>query len=241
MAIAFVQNYQDLSTDRGYQFRFNCDHCGNGLMTSFQASAIGTAESVLKVAGSLFGGMFAQAGESAYEVQRMVGGSAHDHALETAVNECKQHFHQCNRCGKWVCPEVCWNGEASLCKGCAPRFEEEMAAAHAGAKAHAVRSQLETAAAATDYTAGVDMRGVATAAPGAYAPISGGSPGGSSAASATASGQHCTGCGSLIGGAKFCQTCGTPRPMAVPTACKCGAPIVAGTKFCGDCGQRVGG
>ncbi len=34
MAIAFVQNYQDLSTDRGYQFKFNCDHCNNGFMTA---------------------------------------------------------------------------------------------------------------------------------------------------------------------------------------------------------------
>ena len=64
--IQFVQNYQDLSTDRGYQFKFNCDHCNNGFMTGFQASAIGMAESALKVAGDLFGGMFASAGASAF-------------------------------------------------------------------------------------------------------------------------------------------------------------------------------
>jgi len=26
--IQFVQNYQDLSTDRGFQFKFHCDKCG---------------------------------------------------------------------------------------------------------------------------------------------------------------------------------------------------------------------
>ena len=39
--IQFVQNYEDLSTDHGYQFKFHCDKCGNGFMTEFQTSAIG--------------------------------------------------------------------------------------------------------------------------------------------------------------------------------------------------------
>ncbi len=232
MAIAFVQNYADLSTDRGYQFKFHCDHCGNGHMTSFQPSTLGMAESALKVAGDLFGGLFATAGNSAYEVQRMIGGTAHDHALEAAVNECKQSFHQCTRCGKWVCPEVCWNGEANLCKGCAPRFEEEMAHAHADAKAAAARDQLRSKAAATDYVANVDMRGTFTASPG-QAPQP---PPGAAAPGA----QFCTGCGgSLAGTGKFCQQCGQPRPAPVPTTCKCGAAIVAGTKFCGECGAKL--
>jgi hypothetical protein len=238
MAIAFVQNYQDLSTDRGYQFKFNCDHCGNGFMTGFQASAIGMAESALKVAGDLFGGMFAQAGQSAFEVQRMVGGTAHDHALEAAVNECKQHFHQCTRCGKWVCPEVCWNGEANLCKGCAPRFEEEFAHAHADARAQAARDQLRTKAQSTDYAANADMQGVFAVPQAPPAPQA--APPGQAAPSPQAGGAHCTGCGSLLGAAKFCQQCGQPRPVAAPAACKCGAAIVAGTKFCGDCGERLG-
>ncbi len=224
MAIAFVQNYEDLSTDRGYQFKFHCDHCGNGYMTSFQTSALGAAESVLRAAGDFLGGAFARAGQSAYEVQRMVGGTAHDHALEAAVNECKEHFRQCPRCGKWVCPEVCWNGAANLCKGCAPRFEEEFAAAHADAKAEAARSQLHDRAAAVDFAANVDMHGVAVAAP---------------AAPAAASATHCTGCGALLGTGKFCAQCGTPRPVAGPVACKCGAPVAPGTKFCAECGQRL--
>jgi hypothetical protein len=225
MPIAFVQNYQDLSTDRGYQFKFNCDHCGNGYMTSFQTSVAGMAGSVLRAAGDIFGGMFASAGNSAFEVQRAIGGTAHDEALAAAVNECKQQFHQCTRCGKWVCPEVCWNGQASLCKGCAPRFEEEMAAGHAVAKADAVRSQLHERANQTDFAGNVDMRGV-VAAPAGPPP-------------AAAGGQHCTNCGTLFGTAKFCQECGTPRPVAAPTVCKCGAALTPGIKFCGECGEKV--
>ena len=28
--IQFTENYQDLSTDTGFQFDFKCDRCGNG-------------------------------------------------------------------------------------------------------------------------------------------------------------------------------------------------------------------
>jgi hypothetical protein len=56
--IEFTGNYQDLSTDKGYQFKFFCDKCGNGYMSSFRASAIGIASSAAQVAGSLFGGVF---------------------------------------------------------------------------------------------------------------------------------------------------------------------------------------
>ena len=126
--IQFVQNYQDLSTDKGYQFKFHCDKCGNGFMTRFQASTFGLAESALAIAGSLFGGAFNTARNAEYEIQRAVGGKAHDSALESAVVEGKEHFHQCGRCGRWVCPEVCWNAESNLCDGCAPKLAQEMAA-----------------------------------------------------------------------------------------------------------------
>ncbi len=54
--IQFVHNYDDLSTDRGYQFKFHCDKCGNGYMTQFQASTIGIAESLLNVASDFLSG-----------------------------------------------------------------------------------------------------------------------------------------------------------------------------------------
>jgi hypothetical protein len=161
--IQFVNNHEDLSTDRGYQFKFYCDKCGNGYMSRFQPSVIGTAGSLLRAASSLFGGWGQSAGDSAYEIQRAVGGKAHDSALETAVTEGKEHFHQCLRCGKWVCPEVCWNEQAGQCGECAPDFQIEAASAHAQAKAAAVRDQLYDKAQKTDYVGDFDMRAGAVA------------------------------------------------------------------------------
>jgi hypothetical protein len=220
--IQFVQNYQDMSTDRGFQFKFHCDKCGNGYMTQFQTSTLGMAESALRVAGSIFGGIFNTASDSAYEIQRAVGGKAHDSALEEAVTEGKQHFHQCTRCGRWVCPEVCWNGEAGMCEGCAPNFEEELAAGHATAKADAARQQLHEKARATDFVGGVDMNAKAVMrAPGP----------------ATAAADRCTGCGTAMGAAKFCPQCGTPRRAAGCSGC--GAALQPSTKFCAECGTKV--
>jgi hypothetical protein len=246
--IEFVQNYEDLSTDMGYQFKFHCDRCRNGFMSSFQASAVGVAGAALRVAGNLFGGVFGTAGGSAYEVQRAVGGKAHDDALRAAVAEGKQKFKQCGRCGKWVCPEVCWNQQVGQCNDCAPNFQQEFAASHAHAKADAARMQLQQKAMATDYVEGVDMRGGAyVGAPppaGAVAeagqpPQMGGAPPAPAPQLAAAGLAACAKCGAQLGAFKFCPNCGTPR--AQPAACaKCGTQLVPGMKFCGGCGAQLG-
>lgn len=170
--IQFVANYEDLSTDRGYQFKFHCDKCGNGFMSQFDPSIIGTAGGLLRAASSFLGGWAGSAGDSAYDIQRAVGGKAHDSALEKAVVEGKKHFHQCSRCGKWVCPEVCWNEAAGQCEECAPKFEEELTSAHAHAKADAARQQLVEKAAQTDYVGNVDMKsGSVMSSTGGRAPL----------------------------------------------------------------------
>ncbi len=229
--IQFVQNYQDLSTDKGFQFKFHCDKCGNGYMTRFQTSTLGMAESALHIAGNLFGGIFNTVGNSAYEVQRAVGGRAHDAALEEAVAEGKQYFHQCTRCGKWVCPEVCWNADADMCEACAPNLKEEMAAAHARAKADAARAQLQAQAAKQDYVAGIDMSaGSVLRAPGPATAAA--------TAPATAAADRCASCGaSVAANARFCPQCGTPKG---PAACPgCGSAVQPNTKFCADCGHKL--
>ena len=118
--IKFTANYDDLSTDRGYQFKFYCEKCGNGYMSTFQASKIGMAASAVQVAGNLFGGIFGRAASSAYEIQRAVGGPAHDAALREAVQEIRPLFKQCTRCGNWICEPICFNKKAQLCESCAP-------------------------------------------------------------------------------------------------------------------------
>ena len=225
--IQFVRNYDDLSTDKGFQFKFHCDKCGNGFMSRFQPSAIGIAGSLLNAAGNLFGWGHG-AGASAYEIQRAVGGKAHDDALTAAVGEGKTHFKQCTRCGRWVCPEVCWNHKANQCEECSPDFEEQLSAAQAQAKAEALRQQLYEKAQKTDYSSGVDMSA------GAYVP----SP---SAGVPAASGPRCQ-CGAALNGAKFCPECGTPAPKpaaASPKFCpQCGHQPPPGTKFCPECGAK---
>ena len=225
--VQFVRNYEDLSTDKGFQFKFYCDKCGNGHLTRFQPSALGTAGSLLRAAGDFFGGWAASAGNSAYEMQRAVGGKAHDEALEQAVAEAKQHFRQCSRCGKWVCPEVCWNANAEQCEDCAPDYREEFAASHAQAKADAAREQLHTRARETDYASQTDMSADAHAkAP----PV---------VAAGAATGPLCLSCGVGVGKAKFCPECGTPTQKPKPVCASCGHQPEGTPKFCPECGTKM--
>lgn len=227
--IQFVRNYEDLSTDRGYQFKFNCDKCGNGYMSHFEASVLGTASGLLRAASNFLGGWAGSAGNSAYEVQRAIGGKAHDAALAKAIDEGKTHFHQCSRCGRWVCPEVCWNEKAGMCEECAPNYEEELASAHAQAKAQAARNQLYEKAAQTDYVSEVNMKADSVIAS---------SSGKSSIVSNK--GQFCPECGAQVGQAKFCPDCGTPvkpKKLACPS---CGFEPPNPVKFCPECGGKMG-
>jgi len=178
--IQFTRNYEDLSTDRGYQFKFLCDKCGNGYMTQFQISSIGVVSDIARTAGNIFGGVFGRIGSSTYDVQRAVGGKAHDEALRKAVEEAKGHFHQCGRCGKWVCPEVCWNQSRGLCEECAPDVQEEVAAA----QAQATRDQIVEKARSTNYVEKIDMKSHAAVV--------------------------CASCGAKAEGGKFCPECGLP-------------------------------
>ncbi|HEX6901938.1 MAG TPA: zinc ribbon domain-containing protein [Thermoanaerobaculia bacterium] len=178
--IEFTGNYEDLSTDRGYQFKFYCEKCHNGYMSTFKASKIGMAASAAQVAGNLFGGLFGRAAAGAYEIQRAVGGPAHDAALREAVEEIRPLFKQCTRCGQYVCEPVCFNKRAGLCESCAPDMDEEIAAA----QAEAARTQAFEKAQSVDWMKGRDLGRVTGAA--------------------------CGACGAKVGNAKFCPECGTP-------------------------------
>ena len=179
--IQFTRNHDDLSTDRGYQFKFYCDKCGNGHMSRFKANIVGTAGGLLRAAGDLFGGVFGQAGHGAYEIQQAIGGKAHDDALEAAVDEVKPHFMQCVRCGHWVCKEVCWNQDRGLCSGCAPQTEEEIAAAQAEAQVEQIREKVR----AKDQTKDLDLDRKMVA--------------------------RCPKCQAHTKGGKFCPECGAKR------------------------------
>jgi hypothetical protein len=205
-AIQFVENYDDLSTEKGYQFKFHCDRCHNGYMSTFEASALGMATGFLQAAGSLFGGVFGKAAESTYDIQKAIGGTAHDSALRKAVEEIKSKFHQCKRCGKWVCPEVCWNATRSLCMECAPDLAQETAAA----QAQIGKEQLFDKARQTNLIDDIDLKKKEASA-------------------------SCPGCGAAVGSAKFCPECGKPINAKAKCEA-CGAEMKSSAKFCPECG-----
>jgi hypothetical protein len=224
--IQFVRNYDDLSTDRGYQFRFHCDKCGNGYMTPFEASTLGMAQSILNAAGGLLGGWGHQAGNAAYEIQRAVGGKARDAALARSVEEARPRFRQCTKCGKWVCAEVCWNERAKQCEDCAPDYEEHLASNHAQAKADAARDQLQDKARKQDYAGNVEMKAEQVLV----------SP--EAITNHQAAKKLCAQCGAEVAGKKFCAECGEAVPPSPRLCPHCGVLCGAG-KFCSECGKKL--
>ncbi|MBV9493457.1 MAG: zinc ribbon domain-containing protein [Acidobacteria bacterium] len=208
VAIRFTGNYEDLSTDRGYQFKFYCEKCRNGYMSTFKNSKIGMLGSAARVAGNLFGGVFSSVADGSYEVQRAVGGPAHDSALKEAVDEIAPIFKQCTRCGQYVCEPICWNKKAGLCETCAPDLDEEMASA----QANAAREQIHEKARTVDWTKSRDV--------------------------AQVSGAVCPHCNAKTQGGKFCMECGGALAPAKKACSGCGHEAEGSPKFCPECGAR---
>ena len=50
--IDFTGNMQDLSTDVGFQFKFYCEQCGSGYMSTFQRNDLGMAGELLRGASA---------------------------------------------------------------------------------------------------------------------------------------------------------------------------------------------
>lgn len=181
--IQFTRNHTDHSTDKGYQFEFFCDRCGNGFMSEFKASAAGYATSVLRAAGDVFGGIFGSASAGSYEIERAVRGPAHDKAFRECVEETKPHFRQCPKCTHWVCLATCWNQGRGLCYECAPDVQTEIAVAQAQETVEQIREKVR----GQNLVGDLDT------------------------VSETAA--LCPSCGARTEGAKFCPECGKPlRP-----------------------------
>jgi hypothetical protein len=213
--IFFTDNYQDRSTDDGYQFEFFCKRCGNGYTSSFQHSVTGFGGRMLRLGGDLLGGAIGdRAQQLGYDAEWMrdgTSGSTKDKALAHAVQEMKPYFDQCHRCGQWVCGQVCWNAERGLCCTCAPKLDQEVAGMQAAAQVNQLNQKIQ----AQDWTQGINVRDQATGL--------------------------CQACGQESGGGKFCQACGHPLAAAPAEAVaqkfcgNCGTAL-NGAKFCGECG-----
>ena len=206
-AIPFTNNYTDLSSSRGFQFKFFCEKCGNGYMSTFKASKAGMAAAAANAAASLLGGIFGRAAQTAHQLESMVAGPAHDAALKEAVEEIRPMFKQCTRCGQYVCEPVCWNRTAGLCETCAPDMREEIAAA----QAQAARNQAVEKAQEVDWMAGQNVGTVSAATCPACGAKAQGSKFCPECGSALAVKKKCASCGHEAQGTpKFCPECGKP-------------------------------
>jgi len=219
---AFTKNHSDHSNDTGFQFEFFCDKCGNGHRSSFKHNPIGVAASMIKAAGALFGGAAYRAGWGADHVKDALRGPAWDAAFKEAVDECRPKFRQCTQCGKWVCPEVCWNQERGLCEACAPDLREH---------APMIQAQVAVEQAWDQARQGDQLRGADLNAK----PLSVGSS------------SSCAQCKAALGaGARFCAHCGAPAvareaaPEAKKFCSNCGGKLEPSARFCQGCGSAAG-
>jgi membrane protease subunit (stomatin/prohibitin family) len=211
MKIPFTDNYQDLSSDRGYQFKFLCERCGNGYLSSFKKSNLGTVSGAMRILGNFFEGGDRIA-SSTDEAQRMTASKAHDEAFAEATEEIRPSFIQCPRCTNWVCKEKCWNDEKGICKGCAPDVGVEMAAAQVARTVEEIHAHAEVAA--EDLPSKVDWKSKRIKA-------------------------SCPKCATpLPGNVKFCPNCGENLYTGKKCA-HCEADLSPGAKFCLECGEKV--
>jgi hypothetical protein len=207
--IQFTRNHSDHSTDKGYQFEFFCDRCGNGFMSEFKPSMAGFATSALRAAGDIFGGVFGRASSGSYEIERAVRGPGHDKAFRDAVEETKPNFRQCPKCSHWVCLTTCWNEKRGLCYTCAPNVETELAAA----QAQATVDQLRTKVQSVDLTKDIDV----TTEAAALCPSCG---------ARTQGGKFCPECGKPVRARKTCSRCGTQSESGSKFCPECGGKMV---------------
>ena len=136
--IQFSDNYNDLSTDTGFQFEFYCEHCHDAWRSPFDRYAAGTAESLLGAADGLFGGFFGTARNAVSSLRGAGWSKARDDALRTAVAQAKDHFHRCARCANHYC-DNCWNEDEGVCIVCVPRLDAELSAIRREAKINRAR------------------------------------------------------------------------------------------------------
>ena len=141
---AFTRNYEDNSTEAGFQFTFYCDICNDGFKSEFIESKSykrgglfrGLSKGI-SVGASLLGNNFGYSLERGADIlsERFNGMSPewqkeHEEALERASNEVKGHFKRCEGCKRWVCLND-FNDEDGLCVECAPRMKVEVTKARA--------------------------------------------------------------------------------------------------------------
>jgi hypothetical protein len=202
--IHFRDNYNDLSTNGGFQFEFYCERCHDAWRSPFDRYAAGTMESVLGAAEGLFGGIFGSARHALSSVSSAGYSKAKDEALRIATERAADHFHRCPRCSDHFC-DSCWNAEEGTCISCVPRLDAEIAAITR--EAQVAKAREEAHARATVSPEDLARRVVACPACGA----------------AAGRGKFCQECGAPISLERRCGSCDATVPAASKFCPECGA------------------
>jgi hypothetical protein len=206
---SFTRNFEDKSTEQGFQFVFKCDVCGDGYESTFIGSKASQRRGLFNKV-STFGsmvnyraGMAGAMGGQAYKTPEWE--KEREAAFQQASNDAMAHFHRCPRCHKYVCDSD-WNEEAGgLCTDDAPKVASEIGAAKAQVTKDQVWEQAKTAA---PYAGGLETRQTV-----------------------------CPSCGKTTGAGRFCNNCGAPLGMR--KCAQCGTENNPGVSFCGNCGTKL--
>ena len=242
---SFTRNYDDNSTEAGFEFVFNCDNCGDGYKTAFVECRSHKRGGFFRslTDGLSAGARIAGLHNVAYGVEQ--GGHVasrrfegmtpewhkeHEVAFRNAMNEAKEHFHRCHGCHHYVC-DACFNDEDGLCVDCTPRESTIVARAKAERLAEEVR---EKASAANVFHGEIGARQITC--PNCGKPVT--------------QGKFCNNCGASVGlvvcgncgaenqqGVKFCSECGAK--LGVSACPDCGVEVAPGAKFCNECGAKL--
>lgn len=216
---SFTRNYEDNSTEAGFQFTFYCDICQDGYKSEFVESATYKKKGFLRglTEGVSIGARFLGLHDVGYGVQR--GGDIlserfdgmspewhkeHERAFERAKNEAMDHFHRCHKCHLWVC-DADFNEEEGLCVECSPRMNVEIAVAK-GKKM--VRDIEERAENTVVFDGDIEKKTIV-----------------------------CPQCGKPCGEGKFCSNCGAP--IGLSQCPRCGTTTQPGARFCNECGNKL--
>jgi len=216
---SFTRNYEDNSTDSGFQFTFYCDICQDGYKSEFVESATYKKKGFLKglTEGVGLGARFLGLHDVGYGVQR--GGDIlserfdgmspewhkeHERAFERAKNEAMEHFHRCHKCHMWVC-DADFNEEEGLCVECSPRLNVEIAVAKGKKMVKDIEERAENTVV---FDGDIEKKTII-----------------------------CPQCGKPCGEGKFCSNCGAP--VGLNQCPRCGATAQPGAKFCNECGNKL--
>lgn len=221
MMNAFTRNYDDNSTEAGFQFTFYCDICHDGFKSTFIPSENYKKSAGLKklsrgagILGNLVGGAVNDLGWAAersghvlaerFEERTPEWRQEYERAFNIAQREAQAHFHRCHGCNRWVC-NSCYNEAEGLCTDCAPREDIYVAKA----KSEAMKRNIDMAAETARVWKGKLESKVTV----------------------------CPSCGKPAGSGKFCSHCGASMEMSFCP--NCGQKQPPGANFCNKCGQKL--